>query len=94
MEDINKKYTSLLKGFTKQDWKILLNNIDLSDEEIQIIEYLRKGWRQIDIATNFGVHENTIKRKYKNIAFKIAVYIGLEDLPFSNNLLKFFKIIK
>ncbi|MDE6357702.1 MAG: hypothetical protein K2L15_03825 [Eubacteriales bacterium] len=91
---INKKYASLLKEFSKQDWELLINNIDLSDEELQIIDYIRRGWRQIDIAENFSVHENTIKRKYKNIAIKIAVYIGLEDLPFSNKFLKLFKVIK
>ncbi len=88
---INKKYKSLLKDFNKQEWETLLRNIDFEDEEKQIIDFVRRGWRQIDIAENFGVHENTIKRKYKKIATKIALYIGLEDVPI---ILKFLKIVK
>lgn len=89
----NKKNSTYLKGFSKNEWEILLNNIDFTDDERKIITYIRRGWRQIDIAQELYVNESTIKRRYKSILTKITLYIHFDGIIFSDLILKTLKVI-
>lgn len=65
----------VLQSFSKQEWLYFMDNIDFSNEEIEIIKLIRQGFRQIDIAEDLSLCESTIKRKYKKILGKIDRFV-------------------
>lgn len=76
------KEVDLLKNikkldFNKKEWEEFLKNIDFTDVEIKIITFLRRGWRQVDIAQELFLCEKTINRYCKKIKNKIVFYIAL-----------------
>ena len=61
-------------NYYKDQWEDFFANIDFTDEEKQIIELVRRGWCQEDIAAELYLSRRTIARRYNSIFSKITRY--------------------
>lgn len=61
--------------FTKENWGEFLKNIDFTDNELEIIPFVRRGWAQVDIAAELNISPSTAKRRMTSITGKITSYI-------------------
>lgn len=61
--------------FLKEDWNEFLENIDFTDNEKEIIPYIRRGWYQVDIAAELDISPSTVKRRVTSITNKVVCYI-------------------
>lgn len=66
-----------MKGLTfyANEWNEFLENIDFTDEEKQVIELVRRGWCQEDIAAEMHCSRRTVARRYTSITNKIVHYV-------------------
>lgn len=62
--------------FYKEEWEEILNSCDFTDDELQVINLLRKGWCLIDIAAEMYVSLSTINRRKRNIENKVIHFIA------------------
>lgn len=56
------------------EWNEYITNCGFSDEELEIIGYMRKEWIQADIAAELHISLSTLKRRVKRIYLKIINY--------------------
>ena len=61
--------------FLKSEWEEFIENCDFTDDELEILPFIRRGWAQVDIAAELCISHSTLKRRLKNIKNKIAKYI-------------------
>lgn len=61
--------------FTKEDWEEFQAGIDFTDNELDIIPLMRRGWAQVDIAAELDISVSTVKRRMSSITNKITGYI-------------------
>ena len=61
--------------FHREEWNEFLDNIDFTDEERQVIELVRRGWCQEDIAAEMYCSRRTVARRYTSITNKIVHYV-------------------
>lgn len=66
-----------MKGLTfyANEWNEFIENIDFTDDELKIIELVRRGWCQEDIAAELYCSRRTIARRYTSITNKIVHYV-------------------
>ena len=61
--------------FYADEWREFLNNIDFTDDERSIIDLVRRGWAQEDIAAELYISRATVTRRYRSITNKIVRYV-------------------
>ena len=62
--------------FFNDEWELFIENCGFSDEELELIPYIRREWAQADISAELCISVSTIVRRSKRIAEKIARYIS------------------
>jgi DNA-binding NarL/FixJ family response regulator len=62
--------------FFSDEWETLIANCGFCDDELEIIQLLRRGWAQIDIAAELCISLSTCVRRKKQITEKIIHYIS------------------
>lgn len=53
------------------EWEEYITHCGFTDDELEIIKFLRKGWAQADIAAELCISLSTLKRRVKRIYLKI-----------------------
>lgn len=56
------------------EWEKHISNCGFTDDELEVIKFMRKGWAQADIAAELCVSLSTLKRRVKRIYLKIINY--------------------
>ena len=62
--------------FYNDEWELFLENCGFSDDELEIVKFLRREWALIDIAEELCISLSTLARRKKRITQKIARYIS------------------
>lgn len=62
-------------NFFKDEWDDFEENCGFTDDELEVVRYLRRGWYAVDIAAELYVSEKTVVRRKKRIKQKILRYI-------------------
>ena len=62
--------------FFKDEWDSIVENCGFTDDELEIVELVRRGWAQIDIAEELSISLSTFSRRFKHIKQKIFRYIS------------------
>ena len=62
--------------FFVDEWELFLGNCGFTDNELELIPFLRRGWASIDIAEELSISMSTVARRKKAIMEKIARYIS------------------
>lgn len=66
------------------EWEEYIINCGFTDDELEIIKYMRKEWVQSDIAAELCISLSTLKRRIKRIYLKIINYnFNLSKIPTS-----------
>ena len=65
--------------FLKSEWEDFISNCDFTDDELEILPLLRRGWSQVDIAAELCISHSNFKRLLKNINDKITKYILISN---------------
>lgn len=53
------------------EWEEYISRCGFTDDELEIVKFLRKGWAQADIAAELCISLSTLKRRVKRIYLKI-----------------------
>lgn len=61
--------------FFKDEWDDFVENCGFTDDELEIVTYLRRGWSGVDIAEELHISHATLKRRRTRIAQKITRYL-------------------
>jgi DNA-binding NarL/FixJ family response regulator len=61
--------------FYNDEWETLIANCGFTDNELEVIKFLRKGWAYVDIAAELCVSLPTLKRRTQSIMQKILRHI-------------------
>lgn len=62
-------------NFFKDEWDDFVENCGFTDDELEIVAFLRRGWASIDIAEELNVSHSTLKRRRTRIGNKIKRYL-------------------
>ena len=62
--------------FFNDEWESFIANCGFTDDELEIVKLLRRGWAQIDIAAELCISLSTFARRYKRVKQKILRYIS------------------
>ena len=62
--------------FYNDEWELIINNCGFTDDELEIVKFLRRGWAQADIAAEVCISRRTLVRRKKSITKKIIHYIS------------------
>jgi DNA-binding NarL/FixJ family response regulator len=62
--------------FFNDEWELFLAHCGFSDDELEIITFLRREWSFADIAAELSISYSTLTRRRKRIYQKIARYIS------------------
>ena len=62
--------------FFNDEWELFLANCGFSDDELEIVTFLRKEWSFSDIAAELCISYSTLTRRRKRIIQKITRYIS------------------
>lgn len=62
--------------FFNDEWELFLAHCGFSDDELEIIAFLRREWSFADIAAELSISYSTLTRRRKRIYQKIARYIS------------------
>lgn len=57
--------------FTKFEWEEFIQNCEFTDDELEVIPLIRRGWALVDIAYELCISESTLKRRKRKIEYKI-----------------------
>ena len=66
----------MVMRFYNDEWELFITNCGFTDDELEIIPDLRRGWACIDIAEELNVSLSTLKRRRTRIGKKIIRYIA------------------
>lgn len=61
--------------FLESEWREFIENCAFTDDELEIIPYLKRGVYLYAIAQQLNVSEKTIKRRKKRIEYKMIKYL-------------------
>jgi DNA-binding NarL/FixJ family response regulator len=61
--------------FLDDEWEELISHCGFTDDEKEIIPYLRRGWYGVDIAAELNISRNTFVRRKKSIEDRIIKYL-------------------
>ena len=64
-----------LNGFLEIEWKEFTENCAFTDDELEIIPYLKRGLYLYSIAQRLNVSEKTVQRRKKSIVTKMIKYL-------------------
>lgn len=64
-----------MRKFYNDEWEEFVLYCGFTDNEMEIILFLRKGWYSVDIAAELCISISTFKRRKKSIEEKIIRYI-------------------
>lgn len=62
--------------FFKDEWDLFEQNCGFTDDEMEVVKLLRRGWYGFDIAAELNISVSTFKRRKKRIEQKIIRYIS------------------
>ena len=62
--------------FFNDEWELFLQNCGFTDDELEVIPFLRRGWALIDVSEELSISLSTTARRKKRIMEKIARYIS------------------
>lgn len=62
--------------FFKDEWDSIIENCGFTDDELEIVQLVRRGWAQIDISEELCISLSTFSRRFKHIKQKIFRYIS------------------
>ena len=62
--------------FFNDEWESFVAHCGFTDDELEIVVFLRKGWAGIDIAAELCISLSTFTRRKKRISQKILRYIS------------------
>lgn len=62
--------------FFNDEWDEFVENCGFTDNELEIVLLLRKGWCLIDISEELNISLSTAARRRKRIGQKIIRYIS------------------
>lgn len=62
-------------NFFNDEWELFINNCGFTDIELEIVQLLRRGWYEVDIAAGLNMSHSTVTRKKRNIKRKIIHFI-------------------
>ena len=62
--------------FYNDEWESFVTHCGFTDDELEIVKFLRKGWACIDIAAELCISLSTLTRRKKRISQKILRYIS------------------
>lgn len=68
----------MIMRFFKDEWDLFITNCGFTDDELEIIPYLQRGWACIDIAEELCISVSTLKRRRTRIGKKIIRYISAQ----------------
>lgn len=66
----------MIMRFFNDEWESFVENCGFTDDELEIVKFLRKGWAGIDIAEELCISLSTLTRRKKRISQKIIRYIS------------------
>lgn len=66
--------------FYNDEWKLFLEHCGFTDDELEIIHFLRRGWALVDIAAELCISVSTLTRRKRQITNKIIRYISKRPL--------------
>ena len=61
--------------FLDDEWEEFIDHCGFTDDEIEILPFLRRGWYGFDIAAELNISISTFKRRKKNVEDRIAKYL-------------------
>jgi DNA-binding NarL/FixJ family response regulator len=61
--------------FLDDEWEEFTTHCGFTDDEIEILPYLKRGWYGVDIAAELNISHSTFKRRKKSIEDRIAKYL-------------------
>lgn len=64
-----------MRKFFNDEWEEFIEHCGFTDDELEIVPFLRRGWYGEDIAAELCVSRSTFKRRKKRIEQKIIRYI-------------------
>lgn len=62
--------------FFNDEWEEFLEHCGFSDDELEIIPLMRRGWAGSDIAAELSISDRTLARRKNSIIDKITRYIS------------------
>lgn len=62
-------------NFYADEWQDFIDNCGFTDDELEIVKLLQRGWYIVDIAAELNVSERTVNRRKKKIKAKIIRHI-------------------
>lgn len=65
-----------MKRFYNDEWESFILNCGFTDDELEIIKFLRRGWACVDIAAEVRISLSTLTRRKRRISQKISRYIN------------------
>lgn len=63
-------------NFFNDEWEMFVANCGFTDDELQVVHLLRKGWCIVDISEELNISHSTAARRRKRIGQKIIRYIA------------------
>ena len=61
--------------FLNDEWEELIFHCGFTDDELEVVKFLRKGWYGMDIAAELNISHSTFKRRKKHIEDRIIKYL-------------------
>ena len=61
--------------FYNDEWETFIEHCGFTDDELEVIAYLRRGWYAVDIAAEINTCQRTVERRKRSIRNKIARYL-------------------
>lgn len=62
--------------FYNDEWEAFVVYCGFTDDELNVVEFLRRGWAGIDIAAELTISLSTLTRRKKRITNKIKRYLS------------------
>lgn len=61
--------------FLNDEWEELISHCGFTDDELEVVRFLRKGWYGVDIAAELNISHTTFKRRKKSVEDRIIRYL-------------------
>jgi DNA-binding NarL/FixJ family response regulator len=62
-------------NFFNDEWELFIKHCGFTDIELDIVQLLRRGWYEVDIAAELNMSPSTVTRKKRSIKRKIIHFI-------------------
>jgi DNA-binding NarL/FixJ family response regulator len=71
----NREGKKMKLEFLENEWKEFIENCAFTDDELELIPYLKRGMYYFAIAQELNISVATVKRRKNNIARKMQKYL-------------------